>query len=269
MILKPAIGTALIHRARSPRAKRICRYFKSYSEADRSDATTYRKKITVSLSSYQERFPTNEFVVVSDENISGRAIRFWKGKGVGPEQLAERLSELRDDVRDVFPTVRVIIGIRRQDQWLASRYAESSTVFQEFDQPDFDRRISELSQKHDFEPAYQWLDFHKVHSVFSTVLGSENLLMLSMERLSVEPEIALAELGSFIGVPMRLVHTYKDLIDENGRVVRNKLSSGSDTWRMRRADSTLHLKKPSQHSILARMADSNRNLEKLIPLYFV
>ena len=82
--------------------------------------------------------------VVSDENISVKAEGFWTGGGAGPERLAGRLAALRPTCREAGP-LRVIIGIRRQDQWLASRYAESSKHFPAFGQGDFDRRMAAIA----------------------------------------------------------------------------------------------------------------------------
>lgn len=266
-ILKPTLGHGFIHRTRGDRAKRICRYFKELAAASDSEAKTCHNKIRSSLIFHCKKFPDLGGLVVSDENISGRAIEFWHSKGPGPAQLAKRLGELSQDLTDLFPTTRVIIGIRRQDQWLASRYAESSTVFDNFCQSDFDRRLLDLSQRDPLGPVFDWLDFHKVHAIFSQALGPENLLMVSMERLGTEPESTLEDMGEFLG-ELGLPGLYRKLVADDVGVVRNTLSAGNDTWRLRRDGSPLRLTPELQGAILTRLAESNRALNRLVSLDF-
>ena len=266
-ILKPAIGHGFIHRTRGGRARRICHYFKELAATDDSVSRTYHEKIGSGLADYVNRFPDVRSIVVSDENISGRAIQFWHGKGPGPAQLAERLAALGQDLGHLFSTMRVVIGIRRQDQWLASRYAESSTVFENFDQQDFDQRMADISRLDPLGPVFDWLDYRKVHEVFGHALGAENLLVISMERLRSEPESTLKDLGEFVGVP-ELLQTYKKLVEHDVNVMRNKLSSGNDSWQLRRDGSLLHLTPKLQGDILARLAESNQALDRLVSLHF-
>lgn len=266
-ILKPALGHGFIHRTRGNRAKRVCRYFKELAESDDSGTKVLRSRIHAELTAHVARFPEVTSVVVSDENISGRAIRFWKGKGVEPARLADRLGILGAELSDLFTSCRVIVGVRRQDQWLASRYAESSTVFPDFGQQDFDRRMIDISHRKALGPVFDWLDFHKVHALLADALGIQNVLMLSMERLVAEPEAALADLGEFVG-QADLLETYRKLIRDDVDVVRNSLSAGGDTWRLRRDNSLLHLSSEIRQALLGRLADSNSALSQLMRVHF-
>lgn len=256
-----------MHRTRSDRAKRICRLMKEIGSESDPNLEARLARVGTMLSNYADRVPEATPVVISDENICGHALLFWRGRDIGPAELARRIGALQRVTADRFPVLRVIIGVRRQDQWLASRYAESSTVFKTFGQADFDHRIAEIMKQRPFSPGFEWLDYHCVQAHFSRTLGEENVLIMSMERLRAEPASALAELGRFVGAPA-IEDRYQQLLEEDIRIERNILSAGSDTWLLRRDGSELRLTQELRDLVLARVADSNRELGNRIPLYF-
>ena len=267
-ILKSAPGIRFIHRTHGPKARRLCRDVKQFAAAQDAGADARQQKLEASLGRYIEKFQKGATVVLSDENISVRAIDFWQRKGPRPAELARRFANLRDAVRHVFPDLRVVIGIRRQDRWLASRYAESSKAFDNFCQADFDRRVTEISHLGSLEPVFDWLDYHQVHSHFSKALGARNVFMFSMERLGLEPVAALRDMGVFFG-GVDLAGVYEGSAAKVSEI-RNRLSlsTGQDMWRLRRDDSPLSFHADLQETLLARFRESNLALNRVIPLCF-
>ena len=164
--------------------------------------------------------------------------------------------------------VRVLIGIRRQDQWLASRYAESSKHFPDFGQADFDRRMAAIAAGARLDGPLGWLDYHAVHRHFTAALGAENLLMLPLERLAQAPQATLAELGGFMGGPDLARRYVKAAGTEPEALRRNRLADGADLWRLRRDGAPLALAPALREALLARFADGNRALAALLPLGF-
>lgn len=266
-IMKPAVGHRFIHRKRGDRARRICRSFREYAAADDPTWICHREQIRAKLIANDKKSANDRTIIVSDENISGRGIQFWHGRGPGPKQLSERLAALAQSLGDCFPTLRVVIGIRRQDQWLASRYAECSTGFDNFSQSDFGPRIVEITRLDPLGPVFDWLDYYKVYSLFSQALGADNVFMYSVERLRAEPENTLKDLGEFVG-ECNFTKVYETLIKDGVNVIRNKLSSGDNTWSLRRDGATLRLSQELQEVILTRLSESNKALNRLVPIHF-
>jgi hypothetical protein len=130
----------------------------------------------------------------------------------------------------------VVIGIRRQDQWLASRYAESSKDFPGLDQSDFDRRMHELAKREVLDGPLAWLDYAAVRQEFSAALGRENLLLVPLEWIGARPEETIRQLEGFCGLTPGDAWALKP-----SRQARNPLSKGPNTWRMRRSGKMLHL----------------------------
>lgn len=267
-ILKSAPGIGFIHRTHGPKARRLCQDMKQFAAAQDIRADARQQKFEANLTSYIERFQKGTTVVLSDENISVRAVHFWQRNGPRPAQLAQRFANLRDAVRHVFPDLRVVIGVRRQDRWLASRYAESSKAFDDFCQADFDRRVAEISQLNSLEPVFDWLDYNQVHSHFSNTLGARNVFMYSMERLGLEPADALRDMGEFFG-GVDLAGVYGGSATKVNEI-RNRLSlsTGEDVWRLRRDNSPLSFRADLQEALLARLRESNLALNRVIPLCF-
>ena len=266
-IMKPAIGDRFIHRKLGDRARLICRCFREYAASDDTTCKSHLEMIRAQLITYDTKTSNDKTIIVSDENISGRGIQFWHGRGPGPKQVSARLAALGQSLKDCFPTLRVIIGIRRQDQWLASRYAECSTDFDTFSQSDFSPRIETIAQLDPLGPVFDWLDYYKVYSLFSQALGRDNVFMCSVERLRAEPESTLKDLGEFVD-ERNFTQVFDTLIEEGVNVIRNKLSSGNNTWSLRRDRSALWLSPELQKVILTRFAESNKALDRLVPIHF-
>jgi hypothetical protein len=197
-------------------------------------------------------------VLVSDENISMHVGEPWHYKGPTPESFGKRFELLKD----IVPRLKIILGIRRQDQWLASRYAESARMYEAFCQEDFDKRVLELCNDN-VKGALRWLDYSEAWKRLSACVGQENVLLLPMEEVGSNPEGAIQALQNFRGVD-GWMKRYRD----NAKKIqpRNVLSVGENEWNLKGHDTTLRLKGELQVRILERYRSSNQQLSELCSL---
>jgi hypothetical protein len=261
-IFKPAFGSGFIHRASGGADEKLCRQFRELGLAS-SPARAHREKLAKLLRRRADQAST---ILVTDENISIHWNHLWDGRGCEPDRLAGRFARLRKNLAHMVPELRVIIGIRRQDQWLASRYAESSKHHPEFGQQDFEVRMVRIAASEKLEGAFAWLDYAAVRDAFVTALGEENVLIAPMERIKQEPRAMLEEMGAFVGAD--LVASYETIPEEAKDHRPNQLSSGENSWQLRKDGSTIRLPPELQAALLARFTKSNRALATNLPLGF-
>jgi hypothetical protein len=196
-------------------------------------------------------------VLVSDENIAMRVGEPWKNKGPTPASFGPRLGQLQT----LVGTVRVILGVRRQDHWLASRYAESARLSDEYSQEDFERWAAMLCAGTPVKGALNWLDFARAERSLRRCLGRENLLVLPMEALEDDTERVIGMIEQFVGVSGWL---------DNFRSKPNKkrvnvLSIEPNTWRFKgRPNKVLRLTETTSKALLARYESTNRELNRRI-----
>lgn len=196
-------------------------------------------------------------VLVSDENITMWAKEPWEHRGPTPGGFAARVPQLQS----VVGTLRVMLGVRRQDQWLASRYSESARLSDEFSQEDFERRAAELCRVRP-EGALRWLDYGPVYGQLARALGPENLLVFPMEALDDDPEDVVKKLEAFMGVSGWL-QAFRENSAKEKRL--NVLSTEPDTWRFKgHEDRVLRLPPSTKQALLARYEKTNRKLDSKI-----
>lgn len=172
-------------------------------------------------------------VLLSDENIPMSPQEPWLGTGPTPRRTARRLARLGRRVGGV----RVVLAIRRQPQWLASRYAESAKRFADFGQADFERRVELLCQQRP-SGALRWLEYDVAYRELVSHLGRDNVLMHPVELLRDDPALALSRLEGFLGCDGWVEAYHAGAIDM-GR--SNALRTGRRQWTMRDHDSVLEL----------------------------
>lgn len=197
-----------------------------------------------------------------------------------PFLLAVHLRECQAVARWAsFDDLKVIMGIRRQDQALASRYATYGWQAETPGQDDFERQTLEII---DPERRYfldgVWLDYKTTHDLVAGVLGETNVLLLPLEQLEDQPSGYCAALSAFLGEPLNA-----DALDLGREKVRGV---GQNIWRlkgklMRRAarrrrlgglhallarDAEIRLSEQLRHKILAVYRDSNQRLAASLDL---
>jgi hypothetical protein len=198
----------------------------------------------------------------------------WQGTRRDPFLFAAHLSECRKVALQHDFDLKVILGIRRQDQYLASRYATHGGLADNPGQLDFERQVLEI-----LEPRYYldgvWLDYAKLRDLVVGALGDQSrLIMLPLEQLNEDPQSYLGALSVFIGETLdysgdranvRRVAADRWKLLDNKAIKR--LSAGGIAARARGAirrrrprHSEFFLPSELQAAVLDRFADSNRQL---------
>ncbi len=144
------------------------------------------------------------FGCVRSERPAGDALLSDEGvgrSGSRPALLAAHLGALAQAARSWgFGSVTVLCAVRRQDQWLASHYAQVSDRNPDASQADFEvyvrQTLSPTSGRYGFG---MLLDYAALVEHVSDVVGEENILVLPYEMLSQDPSAFLNCVSSFVG----------------------------------------------------------------------
>lgn len=257
-----ATPDSFLHRKTSDRGLRVCNLLRNLARRGKGSEIERVSRMTAKLDRLFDDGPATRTVFISDENISVRARSFWKGRGPQPEPLARRFAGVRH-LSKRFDQVRVLMGIRRQDQWLASRYAESSKLYKKFGQDDFDRRMKRIGTSSESSTVLDWLDYHYVYRVFKEHLGERNVFLFDMNDLRDKKQELLSNMQEFVDAENQM--SFYEASEKNSETVNN-LSVGEGRWRLRRDDTVLELAPATQAAIMARFEDSNRELEAILPI---
>ena len=108
--------------------------------------------------------------------------------------LLTKLAELKRDALELQMGVRLLIGIRRQDEILAAEYAQQSAAMLTPSQKSFEATVSEFLEQRDDS-----LEYSNIFDAVASLLGVENVMMYDTPTLSDE-EI-LTRIRRFCGLP--------------------------------------------------------------------
>ena len=237
---------AYLHDPRDRDPDGVERLLKRYQHAPSDDLPALGERLAAAL-------PDHE-LLVSNENISMLTKDVWRGTGPTPERLARRLGRISRSQRPV----RVILGIRRQDQWLGSMYAQSAPAYPQFGQQDFESRLRSLCE-HPLAGAAGHLEYDRLVRALVRELGRDNVLVLPSELLGAAPEEGLAELDRFLGMDV-FVRTFHDGTTDRDPV--NVRSAGRNTWTLKNREEDVVLPDALADRVLGRFARSNARLAR-------
>jgi hypothetical protein len=212
---------------------------------------------------HQKRQTKARTMLISEESISMGRMEIWDGSGPTPGRVAARTAAFARSGDLPHRSVKVILGVRRQDQWLASRYAQSAS---EFDQPgegDFEKRAREICAG-GLDASLQWLDYAEARRQLLGALGEESVFIVPMELLGAAPRRLMERMGHFLGgVPLADVYSRAE---QNPRMPmrRNAKSTGPNSWKLRRTETSITLSKSTTDVIRERFKDSNEELSEAI-----
>ncbi len=192
--------------------------------------------------------------IVSDENISMTPLSIWNGDAVGPETVSRRIEKMSRRTTGRRGVFSVILTIRRQDRWLASRYAESAKLLPDACQADFEQRVLEILARDD-DGASAWLNYCDTVAAISKSIAPENILVLMLEELEADPPSWSRKLEKFLGVkaPLEI---------NGGRETRrvNALYKGDDRWKLKGGDKEIFLSDDLSRKILLKYSNFNKML---------
>lgn len=147
-------------------------------------------------------FSSPKTMLISYELLSMRGPgKIWSGAGKSVTEFTQSLAGLKK----LTPRrkLKIILAFRDPATWCASRYAESSKVFDNPSQKDFERRVFEILSDEPAFPAFSWLHRSQTLEILERTLGSENIHSFQLEQLSENPQKVVSEILSFMGLSSR------------------------------------------------------------------
>jgi len=123
----------------------------------------------------------NQINLFSNENLDGGSYRLFK-------DVKDRYT-IAHNLRQMFPTAKIIICVRDKDAWLQSAYKQYAMAY-------FGYTFLEYFRKFD----KRVLDFDVYVKYLQSLFGVDNVLVTSYENLKNEPEEFVDRICSFIGV---------------------------------------------------------------------
>lgn len=127
--------------------------------------------------------------------------------------------------------VRVLLTLRNQPDWMASKYAQHSNRILNASQKDFEQRISKLIDSGDTT----FMNFYRWYSDLQKVVGKEHMCVLLMENM--DKEIYWRELADFMELEN---FPYEKFL--TNRVIKNKRRSDTNVWKLQPFNNALKRK---------------------------
>ena len=189
-------------------------------------------------------------LLFTSENISMAPDSIWKLRGKSPAAFVAWLTEI--SAKSGTP-IKVIFGIRNWDQWLASRYAQSSGRLKNASQTDFESRVAAIIDSEiDLNSVLGWLQYREVAQAISSVIGKENLHIYRTEELEGERFESIKELFDFVGteIPEEFSNP-KFWMSLRRRNVRQK---EPNVWKLRENQGNISLTSELSGKIMAKFS---------------
>jgi hypothetical protein len=195
--------------------------------------------------------------IVSNENITIGPLSMWRNQAiVSPQIVSERLDALVTHLFSKTDAVKVILTIRRQDRWLASRYAESARIMDQPSQLDFEDKIVDVIENN-YAGKGIWLNYHHIVGELTKFFSRDHVLVLMQEDLAVDPTRWTRALEQFLGVS-GLTTLANEAAGRRGK--QNVLSSTPGHWKLKSHHAEIELTKDIADRIMGRYRDSNEQL---------
>lgn len=245
------------HWKSEPHVKEVMRFAQGrFSRADNR---------ALAITAWLRHLRVDRTSLVSSENIS-LLPSFWSGRGASPREVAERLLFLTEAAGVGSHRMKIIMGVRRQDQMLASRYSQLASARPECTQEGFEKSIAFILDKAAETAAFRWLYFDICKREIEEVVGAENLCIYPAERLASDPESVVSKLGDFCETDF--LPSLKEAIAEGKLRKVNRKSVAPDQWKLGQSKERLSLGPELKAAILDHFHESNVRFRSLTGLSF-
>lgn len=134
----PEFGVPYIHKRHGATSKFLISFLHRFFHA--TDAIE-DADLNSAKSILHDKANAGSHMLLSDENISVTIGGVWKRGRITTDRFKRRLEELIKILAAIGIDCQLMICVRRQDEWLISRYAESAKNFPEFSAEHFDEFI--------------------------------------------------------------------------------------------------------------------------------
>lgn len=199
-------------------------------------------------SSLIESYGDQKKLLISEENISMKSLEIWAGDIGRPVQILNFLMRLKDYLGGKFGDFKIILGVREQSTWLASRYAESSRYLKNPSQENFNERVHSLLDENRPNSPLRWLFYDDIYYKAVERFGPENVLFYRMEVLRDDPASMMEGMGRFLEIPdMREMYVNQESIRIKKR--ENVLSVSENVWKLPLTEGKLELEDSVKNEI--------------------
>lgn len=193
--------------------------------------------------------------IVSNENIASQSEGFWRGTGPSPSSVAKSLLTISTAAGFKPNEIKIIFGVRRQDQMLASRYSQGSTTKPTYSQDGFNELVNELTSDTAIKSGHEWLYFDRTLELFRSIFGIENVLSYSVKDLDLQPDIVIASISGFCEFDFS--EALASSIAAGKLKSSNKKSIGTDKWILGTVNKELTVSDQLKQKILTHFDASN------------
>jgi hypothetical protein len=180
-------------------------------------------------------------MLISDQSAGPRLFEYgayvgphWERERMDPTMLSAHLRAMRAvALAEGFAALKVILVFRRQDAWLASKYAQRSDRIVGASQADFEARIRYYLDKEDgYYSDGIILDYAVLWDALVAALGEPHVLMIPYESLREDPTGFLQRLSGF-HPPAVGGEAAPALVRGAADRRTNVRATAADTWQLR------------------------------------
>jgi hypothetical protein len=255
-VFRRAEGLRYLHRAHDEATFDLMVRLRTYAKAGAALGALRRRGLVARLLAIETG---GRPLLLSDEGVAFKQAQFWRGKAAEPERVADRLAQLARALDASGRRLRVLLGVRRQDRWLASSYADKAGDWPDLGQADFDRRLVSIAAAPRLAGGFAWLDYARAHGALAAALGAENVMVTSLERMIAEPAGVAQEIRGFVGATRLSLGSMKR--------APNALGAGEGAWRLPKG-ALLRLSPVLAQAVRGRFEAANRAAAAQAPLGF-
>lgn len=188
-----------------------------------------------------QRLPNKEGLpyLISDEMITTVMVPQMPGGGyrkTSPSLIAENFAHFSKAWKQ-YGKVKLIMSYRRQDEWLASQYANEAKWTPFVSQAGFERFVGRLLNYRGEHNLSASLEYDWLYQQYCDALGQENVCFLRYEDMRDEPERFSAELADFTGIDKHLLlqnikkpYTHKLSADKHWSWQARGWSYSTNSW---------------------------------------
>lgn len=235
-------------------------HWKTSKNARRLGHMARKDGVFKELANWFEKLDDGRPSMITNENINSHGEGFWGGSGPSSLNVGKYLRELRDAASVASPTFKIIFGVRRQDQMLASRYSQFASARAGCSQKDFEQRVSFILESASRLPGHRWLYYDMVKSDLEECFGEENVFIFSQEALLSDPEFVVERMGDFCSLDFS--SALKEARNRGNFKSVNRKSMGKDRWKLNDVEDGFFLPEELKNSILKHFHKSNELFTK-------
>lgn len=197
-------------------------------------------------------------IIFSNENVLVTSRTLWEvAPSITPVIIARNIGILVKYLETEGFSCKVLLTVRRQDEWLAARFAQSGFDMGMTSQDDFERWVDGVINKN-YENLGAWVDYSYVIGLLNQYVGAHRVFYLTQESLASNSSVWAERLEDLSR--SKQIRSVFAAAHAEGRVVKS-LKAGDSSWKLRDSDQFIELKESLKIAIMNVYAHSNQYIE--------